>query len=225
MRKITLAVMSLAATLSYAVPQIGLAQNLQGWQSEQQNAINQAQAGGGISQNQASRLDSQEAAIRTQEQQYLNQNGGHLTNAERAQVGNEMNQVNGRLQGDEHRDANGQNGRYHGGHHGQWRNNGMLGQQTQQNYNGAYGQPGYQPTNFAGFHPNANGYVPNAFGYPSANPNAYGPNPNGYGPNPNGYGPNPNGYAQNNGNVQQRGGMLNTLEHLIGGQNNGGHTF
>jgi hypothetical protein len=214
-----------AGTFGCTFWQPTLAQNMQGWQNSEQNSINQAQSYGAINGNQAARLDQQEAAINAQRQQDLMQNGGHLTNGERAQLGSEMQQVNNHMQHDENHDARRR------GHHGQWRNgmqgqfpNGMQGQYPNgmqgQFPNGMQGQfpngmrpgyPGYAPNAYA---PNANGFVPNA--------NGFVPNANGFVPNPNGYAP--NGYAPN-ANYQngQRGGMMNTIEHLLGGQ--GGHNF
>ena len=200
------------------------AQNVQGWQNAEQNSINQAQSYGAINGNQAARLDQQEAGINAQRQQYLNQNGGRLTNGERAQLGSEIQQVNNHMEHDEYHDARRR------GHHEQWRNgmqgqfpNGMPGQFANavpgQFPNGMHpGYPGYAPNAYA---PNANGFVPNANGF-VPNANGFVPNANGFVPNQNGYAP--NGYAPNS-NYQngQRGGMMNAIEHLIGGQ--GGHNF
>jgi hypothetical protein len=225
MRRLNFVVLTVAGTFGCTFWQPTLAQNMQGWQNSEQNSINQAQSYGAINGNQAARLDQQEAAINAQRQQDLMQNGGHLTNGERAQLGSEMQQVNNHMQHDENHDARRR------GHHGQWRNgmqgqfpNGMQGQYPNgmqgQFPNGMQGQfpngmrpgyPGYAPNAYA---PNANGFVPNA--------NGFVPNANGFVPNPNGYAP--NGYAPN-ANYQngQRGGMMNTIEHLLGGQ--GGHNF
>jgi hypothetical protein len=202
MRRLNFVVLTVAGTFGCTFWQPTLAQNMQGWQNSEQNSINQAQSYGAINGNQAARLDQQEAAINAQRQQDLMQNGGHLTNGERAQLGSEMQQVNNHMQHDENHDARRR------GHHGQWRN----------------GMQGQFPNGMQGQFPN--GMRP---GYPGFAPNAYAPNANGFVPNANGFVPNPNGYAPNgyapNANYQngQRGGMMNTIEHLLGGQ--GGHNF
>jgi hypothetical protein len=153
----------IAATLSCTLMAASEAQNIQGWESAQQNSINQAQATNALTPGEASRLDSKESAIQAQQQQYMNQNGGHLTGGEKAQIGNEMRNVNQRMQTDEFNNAQNASGQH--GHHRRWQaNHGFGQQQMPQNMNGGFVPPGGQ-----GYPPNANGYYQNSNGYMPGN--------------------------------------------------------
>ncbi len=63
----------------------------------QQNTINQDRASGLLNPAQAATLQNIEAKIQAQQQQYLNQNGGSLTNKEQQHIDSELRGVNKHL--------------------------------------------------------------------------------------------------------------------------------
>jgi hypothetical protein len=65
-----------------------------GWEVNQQSRINQEAASGIINTQQAGRLENREAQIQQQQQQYMNQNGGTLTQGEQRQIDSELRGVN-----------------------------------------------------------------------------------------------------------------------------------
>ena len=69
------------------------AQNLQNWLNNVTNKIQQDASSGLINQTQATNLQNRASQIQSQEQQYLNQNGGTLTTGEQAQIGSELRRL------------------------------------------------------------------------------------------------------------------------------------
>ncbi len=75
-----------------------------GWEVNQQSRINQEAASGLINGQQAGRLENREAQIQQQQQQYMNQNGGTLTQGEQRQIDSELRGVNHHMGQDVRRD-------------------------------------------------------------------------------------------------------------------------
>lgn len=115
-------------------------QQLQNWDTNQANRIQQNANSGYLTQGQANQLENRDAQIRNQEQQYLNQNGGYLTQGEKQQIAGELRHTQRAAVHDENRNGFAPNG-----------------YQPYQGYTGQgwSGAPAYYNPNFAG-NPNVN---------------------------------------------------------------------
>ena len=78
-----------------------------GRDAHQEKGINQAEANGKLTQSQANKLDSEDNAIRHQEQMQAAQNGGYITKSEQRADNQEMNGVRRQEMRDERKDAQG----------------------------------------------------------------------------------------------------------------------
>lgn len=77
-----------------------VAQNVQNWLQNQAGRIQQSYGSGMINQSQAGQLQNREAQIVSQEQRYMQQNGGQLTPQQSQQIGSEIRRLNRHMMGD-----------------------------------------------------------------------------------------------------------------------------
>lgn len=89
----------LAAALLVTVAP-AMAQNYQNWDMNQQNQIQQSAASGMLNANQAQNLQARDAQIMAQQQAYMAQNGGSLTQGESRQIRSELSHVQNGLNRD-----------------------------------------------------------------------------------------------------------------------------
>lgn len=79
-----------AAGVVLATSSSALAQNYQAWESQQQSQINQAVSNGLLSPQEAAKLQAKQAKVQAEQQLFMAQNGGVLTQDQNNQIQNEL---------------------------------------------------------------------------------------------------------------------------------------
>ncbi|HEY9776810.1 MAG TPA: hypothetical protein V6C81_23810 [Planktothrix sp.] len=99
------AALALVAFTTNVAKAQSVGQALQNWSNNQAGNVQQDANNGFISQGQANRLESKDAHIQNQEQQWMQQNGGHLTSGEKHKLADELQNVQHQTMYDAARDG------------------------------------------------------------------------------------------------------------------------